>query len=277
MNDNWNMLGHTWAVDLLRQQIAAGVPRQAYLFAGPSGIGRHTLAVRFAQALNCTQPSQPGVPCGACWDCEHIEAATHPDVTAIEAEAVGSVLKVAQAREVRFSLNLMPYRSRYRVVIFRRFHEANDEAANALLKTLEEPPPSAVLILTADDPEALLPTILSRCEVLRLRPLRVEHVETFLKDHGANDAAARLIANISGGRPGLALGMLDDNSALDFRSQRLDDLHGLLAGSRAHRFAVRGEARQGQAGHAAHPVDLALLLARRLMARERRKASRIQH
>ncbi len=198
-------------------------------------------------------------------------------MTVIEAEAVGSVLKVGQAREVRGSLNLMPYRSKHRVAIFRRFQEANDEAANALLKTLEEPPPSAVLILTADDPEALLPTILSRCEVLRLRPLPVEHVETFLKDHGADDAAARLIANISGGRPGLALGMLHDDSALDFRSQRLDDLHGLLAGSRAHRFAYAAKLAKDKPGMR-RVLSIWLSFWRDVLWRsERRAGSRVQH
>jgi DNA polymerase-3 subunit delta' len=238
MNDNWNMLGHEWAVDLLRQQVAHDVPRQAYLFAGPSGVGRRTLAVRFAQALNCTQPLRPGVPCGACWDCLQIAKTAHPDVTVSQAEAEGSILKVERAREVRGSLNLRPYRSRYRVAVFLRFQEANAAAANALLKILEEPPESVVLILTADDVEAVLPTIVSRCEVLRLRPLRSELVEAFLKEQGAQEIQARLVSHISGGRPGWALSMLqDDGAALAFRDEKLGDLHSLLRAKRSQRFA----------------------------------------
>jgi len=237
MNDNWDMLGHAWAVDLLRQQVARQVPRQAYLFAGSPGVGRRTLAIHFAQALNCTQPPRPGVPCGECWDCLQIAKAAHPDVTVSQAEAEGSILKVEHAREVRGSLNLRPYRSKYRVAIFLRFHEANAAAANALLKILEEPPESVVLILTADDVEAVLPTIVSRCEVLRLRPLPSAAIEGFLKEQGAAEPEAQLISHVSGGCPGLALRLLQDPDALPFRDERLGELQSLLRATRGQRFA----------------------------------------
>ncbi len=167
---NWNLLGNEWAVEMLRQHVARRAVRHAYLFAGAPGLGRRTLALRFAQALNCTQPLQPGIPCGECRDCKQIEAMQHPDLTVIQADTEGGTLKVDQVREARRSLTLKPYQSKYRVALFLRFQEANDNAANALLKTLEEAPSYAVLILTADQAEGLLPTISSRCEVLRLRP-----------------------------------------------------------------------------------------------------------
>ena len=77
-NNNWNLIGNEWAVEMLRQQIAHGTTRHAYLFAGPSGVGRRTLALQLAQALNCTQPIEPGIPCGQCRDCKQIEAMTAP-------------------------------------------------------------------------------------------------------------------------------------------------------------------------------------------------------
>jgi DNA polymerase-3 subunit delta' len=234
---NWNLLGHDWAVDMLRQHVVQDSVRHAYLFAGAPGLGRRTLALRFAQALNCTQPVEPGIPCGTCRDCRQIEAMQHPDLTVIQADSEGGVLKVDQVREARRSLTLKPYQSRYRVALFLRFQEANDNASNALLKTLEEAPSYAVLILTADQAEGLLPTIASRCEVLRLRPLPLEVVESFLKQHGADDQGARLIAHVSGGRPGYALRLLQTPAALTSREEQLRDLQALLSGTRVDRFA----------------------------------------
>ncbi len=237
MTDNWNLLGHEWAVDMLRQHVAHDAARHAYIFAGPPGLGRRTLALRFAQALNCTQTIEPGLPCGKCRDCKQIEAMGHPDLTIIQAETEGGTLKVDQIREARRSLTLKPYQSKYRVAIFLRFQEANDNAANALLKVLEEAPSYAVLILTADNPEGLLPTIVSRCEVLRLRPVPLEILASFLKERGADEEFAKLIAHVSGGCPGYALRLMQDPSALEFRQEKLADLQTLLPASRVDKFS----------------------------------------
>jgi DNA polymerase-3 subunit delta' len=162
---------------------------------------------------------------------------THPDLTVVQAEAEGGTLKVDQVRAAQWSLNLKPYQSRYRVALFLRFQEAKDSAANALLKTLEEAPSYAVLMLTADSAEGLLPTIVSRCELLRLPTLPLEEVAAFLRQRGADEDQARLISHVSGGRPGLAVRLLDDPSALAARAERLGDLKSLLGATRAQRFA----------------------------------------
>ncbi len=233
----WNLLGHTWAVDLLRAQIERGALSHAYLFTGPSGVGRRTLALRFAQALLCPTPLSPGQPCGQCRTCRQIEAMQYADLTVVQAEKEGGVLKVEQVREVRQLLSLKPYQGERRVALFLRFEEANASAANALLKTLEEAPQHAILLLTADTTESLLPTIVSRCQVMRLRPLTVETVAAALRERGADAETARLLAHLSAGRPGLAFRLLADPQALDFRRQRLDDLRRLLSASRVEKFA----------------------------------------
>jgi DNA polymerase III subunit delta' len=249
VNSNWNLAGNEWAVDMLKKHVTNEATRHAYLLAGAPGLGRRTLALRFAQALNCQTPAEPGIPCGQCRDCKQIAAMQHPDLSIIEPMVKdpdspkellphpNGEIRISQIRELQKKINLKPYQSRYRVLIFLRFQQANVEACNALLKTLEEAPSYAVLILTADNPEQLLPTIVSRCEVLRLRPLKVEEVMSELESRGIESGRAKLMAHISGGRFGYALRLLEDESLLDWREERLNDLQTLISASRVEKFA----------------------------------------
>ncbi len=237
ISKNWGLFGHEWAVDMLRQHVSRGTLRHAYLITGPPGLGRRTLALRLAQALNCPQPPAPGEACRSCRTCRQIEAMQFPDLSLTQAETEGGTLKVDQVREVTHTLSLKPYQGQYRVALFLRFQEANPNSANALLKTLEEAPGHAVLVLTADSAEQLLPTIVSRCEVVRLRPLPVNEVEDFLRQRGTQPDQARLVAHLSGGRPGYALRLLSDSDGLEFRHKQLDELLAKLPASRRERFA----------------------------------------
>lgn len=231
------MIGHEWAVNLLRKHVAAGQVRHAYLFTGPDAVGKRTLAFRFAQALNCENSVEPGEPCGECRACRLTQDQVYPDLHIVEAEHVGGVLKVDQVRQLLRQLSLTPYEGRWRVGVFLRFQEANDSAANALLKTLEEPAPKVVLLLTARSAEALLPTIVSRCEVIPLRTLASSELARALEGRGEKAERAELLAGLSSGRPGRALQVAQEPKILEKRLEIIDEFLSLLRMNRAERFA----------------------------------------
>ncbi|MBM3137703.1 MAG: DNA polymerase III subunit delta' [Chloroflexi bacterium] len=241
----WDILGHTWAADMLQRHIATGGLRHAYLFTGPRGVGRRTLALRFAQAVNCVNPLQPGVPCGECRICRQIERMQQADLTIVQSEAEGASLKVDQVRDLQRTLSLAPYESAYRIALLQRFEEATEGAQNALLKTLEEPNPKVLLLVTADDPDNLLPTIVSRCELLRLRPMKLDELGSVLiATKGLESQKARLIAHVAGGRAGYAFGLAEDEELWAVRDTWLNDFFTLLSGSKSARLAYSdGKAR----------------------------------
>ena len=233
------IVGHEWAIDLLSGALANGRLAHAYLLTGPAHIGKTTLARTFAQTLNCE--SGAAAPCLACRPCQLIARDGHPDVRLIEpllsASGRRETLKIEQVRNLQKELALSPYEGRYRVTILTRFQRASAGAANALLKTLEEPPKRVVLILTADLAGALLPTIVSRCQLLSLRPLPLQKVEAaLLLQWGANEEQARQLAHLSGGRLGLAATLLSNPRLLEQRKEQLDKLEALLQEERTARF-----------------------------------------
>jgi DNA polymerase-3 subunit delta' len=235
---DWGIVGHAWAVDLLAEHIARGQERHAYLITGPQGVGRRSLALRFTQALNCDHSPQPGQPCRACSTCKRIEAMQFPDLSVVQAEHEGEILKIDQVRELQHTLALSPFEACYRVALILRFEEAHSSAANAMLKTLEEPPAQVIVILTANSSENLLPTIVSRCEIIRLRPLSMSETSRGLQaSRNIPAETAEQLAHISGGRPGYALRLLDHPELLEQRRVYIAEMFQLLASSRRERFA----------------------------------------
>jgi DNA polymerase-3 subunit delta' len=230
--------GHEWAETLLQYQLASGQVRHAYLFTGPDGVGRRTLALRFAQAINCTNPPAPGKACGDCHICINTAKMQQVDLSIVQAENPGAMIKVDQVRALQHSLSLSPYEARYRIALLLDFEAANANAQNALLKTLEEAPDKVILVITASSAEELLPTIVSRCELLRLRPLPVDQLSALLiSEHGADEATARQAAALAGGRVGVALRFLTDPREIASHTELVDSLFELLECNLRQRFA----------------------------------------
>jgi DNA polymerase-3 subunit delta' len=243
MTANWNLLGHEWAVELLKGQIASGNFRHAYLLTGPDGVGRRTLALRLAQALNCSNPPAPGEFCGECRACRGFARGQHPDLLVLERQQDDREIKIAAVRELSRSLSRTPFEARVQVALLLDFDSASDEAANALLKTLEEPTPSVVICLTAPDPDSLPETIASRCELLRMRPMPIDQLASQLAAEFSIDAKeAKLLAGLSGGCPGLALTWHEHGEILNERNEWLKATEELLYANRVQRFAFAEKA-----------------------------------
>ncbi len=236
-DSRWNIVGHRWAVSALQRAVVTQSVSHAYLFTGPPGVGKTTLARRLAAALLCQDPEVTRRPCGECRACHLIGSGNHPDLHVVESEEVGGSLKIDQVRQLQHTLNLTPVESRCQVAVLRRFEEATTSAANALLKTLEDPASHVVLAVLAREPDRLLPTIVSRCQHIPLRPLPVAAVQqALLHRWGARPPQAALLAHLSCGRLGWAVRTLEDDEALNRRARRLDELDDLIDSSLIHRF-----------------------------------------
>lgn len=231
------VVGHGPAVRRLARQWAEGRITHAYLFTGPPQVGRRTLAWAWGMALLCAAPEPP---CGACRSCRRMQEGHHPDALLIAPE--GSSLKIDQVREVQRALARTPVEGPYRVVVFDGAEQMTTEAANALLKTLEEPPSYAVLMLIAPSPEALPPTVVSRCQVFALDPLPVAEIRAALQARwGVPPEMADPLARLSGGRIGWAVQAAQDPEILEQYAERLRQIQGLIPQGRVERFAFAAD------------------------------------
>ncbi len=238
MRMDWNYIGQEWAVGLLQKHISRGTTRQAYLFTGPQGIGRRTLALRFAQALNCQNPPAPGEFCGVCRACKGICKEQQADLSIVRRNPERTRILIEQVRELQRALALAPYESKVRIALLLNFQEATEDAQNALLKVLEEPPDRVVLLLTAESPESLLPTISSRCEHIRLRPLRPSDLAEALQNvEGLKTAPVETLAHIADGCPGRAIALGRSKDLFEARRAHLTEGLQLLQDDLIARFA----------------------------------------
>ena len=200
-----DIIGHRRIVGLLSRSVEADTLPPSLLFAGPDGVGKRLTAVATAQALNCTEDSQPLFDaCGKCAACTRIARNVHPDVLVVEPGDTGSI-KIDQVREIVDRAGYRPFEGRRRAVVIDQADALVVAAQHALLKSLEEPPPSTVFFLITSRPDAMLPTVLSRCPRLRFRPLSPEDVARVLVKLGAPEAKAHAAAAAADGSVGRAL------------------------------------------------------------------------
>ena len=198
------VLGQDRAKEFVQAALRRGRLGHAYLFSGPDGVGKTLFAIELAKVLLCRNGGERA--CDRCPDCLMADHGRHPDLNVVQAQGVSRVIKIEQAREVRRMLHLTPVQAGRRVVVIREADRMAEAVGNTLLKTLEEPAPSALLILTSAQPSVLLLTIRSRCQEIRFGPLSPDQVRQILSDQGAySDEEVRFAAAFAEGSPGRAI------------------------------------------------------------------------
>ena len=235
----WQVIGQTRVVSLLQHSLEAGTLAHAYLMVGPSHVGKMTLALNLAQALNCEAAERP---CGECASCRKIASAGHADVQVIgltqnEDAAEAKLIGIDQIKQMQHFASLPPFEGKCKVFIIDGAELLSVEAANCLLKTLEEPVGRVIfLLLTVND--SLLPaTVVSRCQRLELPPLPITEAESALAVWGIEPQRARLLARLSHGCLGWAVSAAADDGALQQRNEELDRLLEIITAGCEERFA----------------------------------------
>ena len=249
-----DVIGQRRLLERLGAQALRGDVAQAYELSGPRSIGKHTVALRLAQTLNCVAETRVAGGCGACIACRKIEKGIHPDVVTItrlvdqveqrgkrvgETKQDAKYIGIEQIRDMQMDLALRPLEGRKRIVILDDAADLSEHAEVALLKTLEEPPPHAVLLLVTPTPSALLETIRSRLQPLPFRLVARAEIEAGLASRFGQSAAR--FAATAAGKPGVAITLASDEAAREARTALERELYTLIGSRLTERFAWAAE------------------------------------
>lgn len=237
-----DFIGNARQVGWLERAIALGQTSHAYLFTGPEQIGKRTLAFAFAQAIQCEKRTPgSGAACGECIACRKAEHGNHPDILRISLPKDKQHYSIDQVREIIEDVALKPTEGRKRIIILPNMDLMTLPALQSSLKVLEEPPPTAMILLTCVSVDLLLPTIISRCQQVALTPVAPEELAAALVARWeCNPTQARQIATLSGGCPGWAIDALEHPETLEERRQTLHELAALSRMGRAERITAAG-------------------------------------
>jgi len=239
----WEVIGQSRVVSLLQRSLEADALAHAYLLVGPPYVGKMTLALNLAQAVNCQAAERP---CGECDSCRKIAASGHADVQVVglaqnensSESKLRTEIGIDQIRQIQHSASLPPFEGDCRVFIIEPAEFLSHEAANSLLKTLEEPVGRVLFILLTINDSFLPATVVSRCQRLELTPLAATEVETALISRwNVEPARARLLARLCHGCPGWAISAAADDSRLHQRDEEIDRLLNIIAADYEGRFA----------------------------------------
>ena len=217
-----SVLGQEDAVEILQDEIEKERISHAYLFSGQSGIGKSKLGYEFAKAVFCQELKIDS--CGKCISCRKMEHQNHPDFKIISILENKNNISIDQIRELKKEIAYKPYESEKKIYIIESADQMSKEAANSLLKTLEEPPSFATIILLAEDTSRLLPTIISRCQQLKLKNLALSEIKKLLLEKGIAADKAEILSRTAHGSPGKALAAAEKENFFASRKEIYDFL-----------------------------------------------------
>ena len=237
----WQVIERSKVVPRLKSSLENGRLPNAYLLVGPAHVGKMTLALNLAQALNC-EAAKP--PCGKCTACRKIAAGKHADVQVIglangnpKEVKMKTDIGIEQIRDIQHDASLPPFEGKFKVFIIDGAEQLSNEAANCLLKTLEEPVEKVIYILLTTNEKRLPPTVVSRCQKLEMLPIAPEEIENVLREKWQIEPTkARLLSRISHGCPGMAVTLSQDEAMLNERTMKLENISGVLNGGIEKRF-----------------------------------------
>ncbi|MBI4708804.1 MAG: DNA polymerase III subunit delta' [Candidatus Portnoybacteria bacterium] len=244
------IIGHKKILEFLSGSIKSNRLAHAYLFVGPSEIGKKKVALEFIKAIQCQKPEIKDKitnACGKCFSCVQIEKNQHPDVVLIEPSGQKDTaedepkkareIKIEAIRQLQHQVSLSPFSAKHKAIIIDQAEKMNQEAANCLLKTLEEPPQKSILILVSSNWQWLLPTIISRCQLIKFSFVGSQTIKEGITDLGIGQKGKIDQAiKISCGRPGRAIRLLSEIDLWRVKEQAIDDLKKLLESDISVRF-----------------------------------------
>jgi DNA polymerase-3 subunit delta' len=237
----WDVCGHERISAFLQSAIVNNKVSHAYLFVGPAGAGKDTLARQFIKSIFCLQSDQPS-PCGDCGNCQQLDRGLHPDVYLVERlidETTGKWKKdivIEQLRELKQKLQQTTLLSGYKAALIPEAQLINEKAYNSLLKILEEPTAKTIIILLADDRARIPATIVSRCQLINFLPVASVTLEKYLAQTGAEPEKIKLLARLAHGLPGRAINFLKDGNSLDRLQLNLKSFSKIAKDSPGHRL-----------------------------------------
>jgi len=240
------IIGHQRIWDALTCSANKNRLAHAYLFCGSPQVGKATLAKEFIKWLFCQQPKN-GQSCGVCRSCQEIASDSHPDLLIIspgQSEEKSLEIGIKQIRDLQHRLLFYPYKSSHKAVIIEEAHNLTKEAANAFLKTLEEPGAKSLIILTSSSWDLILPTIQSRCQLIKFLPVCTSQLKKGLSALGAGGPALEKILRLASGRPGYAKRLLKNRDLLSDHERHLKKLEDILKSDLIFRFEIAKELSQ---------------------------------